>query len=69
MLVLDTRSNMTSKYDTNFFIVIRHYKREDCETDADRQDARLIPDSKHIPITLVGMPYLVSLIYLERHGV
>ena len=29
VLVLDTKSNMTYKYDTNFFIIIRHYKCED----------------------------------------
>ena len=26
VLVLDTRSNMTSKYGTEYFIIIRHYK-------------------------------------------
>ena len=31
-----TKSDMTSKYDTNFFIIIRHYKWEDFEIDADR---------------------------------
>ena len=36
VLGLDTRSNMTSKYGTNFFIIIRHHKLEGCEIDADR---------------------------------
>ena len=37
VLVLDTRSNMTSKYGSNFFIIIRHYKSADCEI----QDVKL----------------------------
>ena len=36
VLGLDTKSNMTSKYGTIFFIIIRHYKWEDFEIDADR---------------------------------
>ena len=36
VLVLDTRSNMTPKYGTGFFIIIRHYKWEDYEIDADQ---------------------------------
>ena len=36
MLVLETRSYMTSKYGTNIFIGIRLYKLEDCEIDTDR---------------------------------
>ena len=35
-LVMDRRSDMTSKYGTNLFIIIRHYKWEDWEIDADR---------------------------------
>ena len=38
VLVLDTGSNMTSKYGTNIIIIIRHYKWENCETDTDRGD-------------------------------
>ena len=33
---LDTKSNMTYKYATNFFIVIHHYKWEDYEIDTDQ---------------------------------
>ena len=36
MLGLDTISNMTFKYGTDYFIIIRHYKLEDCEIDTDR---------------------------------
>ena len=44
VLLLDTRSNMTSKYGTNYFIIIRHYKWEDCEIDADRRFAIRLQD-------------------------
>ena len=37
VLILDTRSNMTTKYGTNYFIIKRHYKWEDCELNAVRQ--------------------------------
>ena len=33
---LDTESDVTSKYVTNFFIIKRHYKREDFEINPDR---------------------------------
>ena len=36
VLSLDTKSNMTSIYFTNFFIIIRNCKWEDSEVDADR---------------------------------
>ena len=41
---------MTSKYGTNFFIIIRHYKWEDCEIDADRYDptASRVSQQKHV---------------------
>ena len=31
VLVLYTKSNMTSKYGINLFVIIHHYKWEDCE--------------------------------------
>ena len=36
VLGLDTKSDMTSKYFTHFFIIIRHYKWEDFEIHSDR---------------------------------
>ena len=36
VLGYNTKSDMTSKYGTIFFIIIRHYKREDFEIEADR---------------------------------
>ena len=35
VLGLDTKSDMASKYVTNLFIIIRHYKWEDLEIDSD----------------------------------
>ena len=59
-LVFDTGINMTSEYGTNYFIIILHDKWEDCEIDADWmfyiRPPRLI-SQKHVPITLVGIPY------------
>ena len=40
VLVVDTRSNMTSKYGANLFIIGRHYQWEDRKIDATRHDAR-----------------------------
>ena len=62
MLLLDTRSNMTSKNDTNFFIIIRHYKWEDwnwCRSIGCQRPIRLTLQ-KLVPITLVGL-YFVCL--------
>ena len=36
VLVLNTKSDMTSKYGTNFFIITHHYKLEDRKIDANR---------------------------------
>ena len=36
VLGYDTKRDMTSKYDTIFIIIIRHYKWEDFEIEADR---------------------------------
>ena len=36
VLGYDTKSDMTSKYSTIFFIITRHYKLEDFEIEADR---------------------------------
>ena len=36
VLGYDTKNNMTSKYDTIFFIITHHYKWEDFEIEADR---------------------------------
>ena len=36
ILGYDTKSDMTSKYGTIFFIIIRHYKWEDFKIEADR---------------------------------
>ena len=64
VLGLDTKSDMTSEHVTNFFIIIRHYKWEDCEINAYRLDPShpRAPPQKSVPITLVGIPYL-RLIY------
>ena len=36
VLGFDTKSDMITKYFTNFFIIIRRYKWEDFEIDADQ---------------------------------
>ena len=63
---MNKKSNMTSKYGTNFVISIRHYKWEDCEIDADRKDASRLQDfpaETHSNNSGIGIPNL-SLIYL-----
>ena len=62
VLILVIKSYMTSKYGTNLFIIIRHYKWEDWNWWRSRvcsPPPRLLPQ-KHVPITLAGIPYLVS---------
>ena len=43
ILVLETKSNMTSKCGTNYFIIICHCKLEECKTDRDRYDPSRLP--------------------------
>ena len=62
VLVSDTKSSIWRQ----LFITIQTYKWERCEIDEDRYYASRRQDfqpQKHVPITLVGIPYL-SLIYL-----
>ena len=72
VLGLDTKSDMTSKYVTNFFISIRHYKREDFEIDADRMVAGSLqdfPPHKYVPTILVGIPVVIHTLVVPSPGV
>lgn len=64
LLVLDTRSNVTPKYSTNFFVIRRHYKQKDFIIDTTRHDASTTtPDPAH-----EGLPYVVHICTLVRPG-